>query len=325
MDIKFFALDVDGTLTDGKVNICENGELFKSFDIKDGCGIKDILPKYGITPVIITARNSQALAKRCEELGITELHQGCRNKFDKLNEIVHKADLRYTLANVAYMGDDILDLPPMIAVKRAGGLAVCPYNAVEKVKQESDFICCKNAGEGAVREFIDWLVDFVEESKLFQIKKYSNEAYLFVKSIFDDNKQDGCYHLSDGAIANIITYTTKPVQLTSFETHKKYIDVQYMIYGEELMVVENVSCLMDCIIKEYDEEKDITFYDYNAGSCVTFSAGDVEVLKPEDAHRGAIALNNPIKIRKIVFKVPVNYIDYVGKRPKMTSFKYKIV
>ena len=87
-NIKFLVMDVDGTLTDGKIYMSDNGELFKAFDIKDGCGIHDILPQDGIVPVIITARSSKILANRCKELDITEYHQGCKQKYDKLISIL---------------------------------------------------------------------------------------------------------------------------------------------------------------------------------------------------------------------------------------------
>lgn len=74
MDIKFLVLDVDGTLTDGKIYMGPDSELFKAFDIKDGCGIAVLLPKLGITPIVITARESRIVAKRCQELGIAEVH-----------------------------------------------------------------------------------------------------------------------------------------------------------------------------------------------------------------------------------------------------------
>ena len=76
--IKFLVMDVDGTLTDGKIYMGSNGEVMKAFNIKDGCGIAMVLPKYGITPVIITARESKILENRCKELNITELHQGSK-------------------------------------------------------------------------------------------------------------------------------------------------------------------------------------------------------------------------------------------------------
>lgn len=151
-------MDVDGTLTDGKIYMGQNGELFKAFDIKDGCGIKDILPTLGITPVIITARESQIVSNRCKELGVAELHQGCRDKISKLREILKERGKEdncvYSLANIAYIGDDILDLQCIKPIKENGGLTACPADAVDEVKLTVDYVCEKNAGNGAVREFI---------------------------------------------------------------------------------------------------------------------------------------------------------------------------
>lgn len=86
--IKLLAMDVDGTLTDGKIYMGKDGEVCKAFDIKDGCGIKDILPKHEIIPVIITTRSSVIVKNRCEELGISMCYQGTRHKYDKLMEII---------------------------------------------------------------------------------------------------------------------------------------------------------------------------------------------------------------------------------------------
>src|SRR5574344_42100 len=305
MDIKFIVIDVDGTLTDGKVYMGDTGELFKAFDIKDGCGIKEILPRYGIIPVIITARESQILANRCRELGIAEFHQGCRNKLDKLNAILQRYSTNYGLSNVAYIGDDLLDIEPMLAVKESGGMAVCPNNAVKRIKEVADFVCNKIAGEGAVREFIDWLIDGIEDTKLAIIKQYSEDAYTFAKSFFGKHITDGSYNIGNGVFANVMTYSTKPVLLTSYESHRKYIDLQYVLYGKEMMVVEDVCNLMKHVSREYDEEKDYALYDYNGGNATILQAGEVMVLKPNDAHRGTIAVDKPIKIRKIVFKVHV--------------------
>lgn len=155
--IKYLVMDVDGTLTDGKVYIGESGEMFKAFDIKDGCGIHDILLPSRIKPVIITGRKSIMLERRCKELGIKELHQGIRDKLSVLNEILHTAG--DTLENVSYIGDDINDLTCMNAVKAANGYVGCPHDAVEKVKRISDYIASQNGGNGAVREFIEWLVE----------------------------------------------------------------------------------------------------------------------------------------------------------------------
>lgn len=150
-------MDVDGTLTDGKIYMGPNGEAFKTFDIKDGCGIKDILPLYGIKPVIITARDSKMLENRCKELSIEMLFQGERDKIGRLNKILEEAN--YGLEDCAYIGDDILDIQCMTPIKEAGGIVGCPADAVQKVKDIADFISVKNGGNGAVRDFIEWIVD----------------------------------------------------------------------------------------------------------------------------------------------------------------------
>lgn len=160
--IKFLVMDVDGTLTDGKIYMGSSGEMFKAFDVKDGCGIKDILPKYEIVPIIITARNSKILKNRCEELAICDVYQGIRDKINKLYEIMSfhnkKDNANYSLKNVAYIGDDILDLQCMLPIKENKGIVACPLDAVEKVVEIADYVCHKKGGDGAVREFIEWLV-----------------------------------------------------------------------------------------------------------------------------------------------------------------------
>ena len=153
---KYLIMDVDGTLTDGKIYMSNTGELMKAFNIKDGAGIHDILIPAGITPVIITGRTSDIVLNRCRELGITEVHQGVSNKIEKLITVIGGED---KLNTVAYIGDDINDLSCMKPVKEAGGLVGCPADAVEKVKEMADYVAVRNGGDGAVRDFIEWLVD----------------------------------------------------------------------------------------------------------------------------------------------------------------------
>lgn len=153
LQIKCLILDVDGTLTDGKIHIGKEGELFKSFYARDGYGIKFILPKHDITPVILTARNSEILTFRCEELNITHLHQGVLDKENYLKELCQK--LSVSLEEVAYIGDDINDLEAMKLISTIG----CPSDAVKEVKEISHYICENKGGNGAVREFIDWIVN----------------------------------------------------------------------------------------------------------------------------------------------------------------------
>lgn len=156
-------MDVDGTLTDGTVYIGESGEVLKAFNVKDGCGIKDILPQYDIIPIIITARNSKMLQFRCSELGIKEVHQGIRDKDKCLYSIIEKWSnidcKKYNLSNVAYIGDDILDLKCMIPIKEAGGFVGCPGDSVKAVLKVADYICDCFGGRGAVREFIERIIE----------------------------------------------------------------------------------------------------------------------------------------------------------------------
>lgn len=159
--IRFLFMDVDGTLTDGKIYMSDSGELFKAFDIKDGCGIKDILPELGITPVIITARQSKILENRCRELGIEMCFQNTRDKVSKIHEIMNNAGFSPNengeYAESAYIGDDILDIAPM----RVCALKACPADAAQEVKEVCGFVCKKEGGSGAVRELIDYISNII--------------------------------------------------------------------------------------------------------------------------------------------------------------------
>ncbi len=150
--IKFLVMDVDGTLTDGKIYMGDGGEVMKAFNIKDGCGIRDIAMRAGITPVIITGRTSEIVTKRCAELGITHVYQGEHDKISRLVALVED------LGEVAYIGDDINDLACMERVKAAGGVVGCPRDAVKEVLRIADYTATRDGGEGAVRDFIEWLV-----------------------------------------------------------------------------------------------------------------------------------------------------------------------
>lgn len=160
--IKLLFLDVDGTLTDGKLYIGNQGELFKAFDVKDGCGIHDILPKYHIVPVIITARSSEIVRHRCQELDIEHFYQGCRQKQKKMIDVAAKFEIypneEGVLKGTAYMGDDILDLQCM----KISELNGCPKNAVKEVLAACDFVSIHNGGNGAVRDFIEWIVKNIQ-------------------------------------------------------------------------------------------------------------------------------------------------------------------
>ena len=149
-------MDVDGTLTDGKIYISANGELMKSFNIKDGYAIAR-LKDYGITPVIITGRSSAIVKQRCAELKISELFQGIENKSYKLREVCNMHQLN--LSQVAYIGDDLNDLSCM----KICGYSACPSDAMKQVREQANYICEAKGGDGAVREFIDYLIENQEK------------------------------------------------------------------------------------------------------------------------------------------------------------------
>lgn len=160
--VKFVVLDVDGTLTDGKIYMSNEGELFKVFNVKDGAAIKDLLLPADIIPIIITARESEITKKRCNELGIKHCFQKCRNKIKKISDFIKKYNKEnnqsFDLSNVAYCGDDLLDLKAMVPIKKFGGSIGCPQDAIDEIIQISDFVSSKKGGNGAVREFIEWLL-----------------------------------------------------------------------------------------------------------------------------------------------------------------------
>ena len=147
MKIKMLVMDVDGTLTDGKIYMSAAGEAFKAFDIKDGYTIYT-LDSLGIIPVIITGRESQIVARRAEELKIKEIHQGVSNKLEKLHEVAKRHNI--AMDEIAYIGDDYNDVDCM----KACGFTGCPQNAEEDVKLDVDYVCQARSGEGAVREFV---------------------------------------------------------------------------------------------------------------------------------------------------------------------------
>ena len=149
MKIRLLVMDVDGTLTDGRIYMGEKGEVMKAFDVKDGYAIASFLPMMQIVPVIITGRTSKILERRAEELGIVELHQGVGDKLLKLQEIAKEYDVSED--EIAYIGDDINDISCMTYV----GFSGCPKDAVEEVKEIADYICCFDGGRGAVRDFIE--------------------------------------------------------------------------------------------------------------------------------------------------------------------------
>ena len=153
MDIKLLVMDVDGTLTDGKIYMGANGEVMKAFDVKDGYAIVNMLPEHRVVPVIITGRRSEIVENRASELGIKELHQGVQDKLPKLIEIAAKYNVNQSA--IAYIGDDLTDLTCI----KLCGMSACPRDAVDEVKQRVNYVCEHDGGHGAVREFVEYILN----------------------------------------------------------------------------------------------------------------------------------------------------------------------
>ncbi len=150
-NIKLLLLDVDGVLTDGKIYFSNSGDEIKSFNTLDGHGIKMAMSA-GIAVGIITGRNSEIVAKRAADLGITILVQGREDKGLALDEILVENPL--PLSSICFVGDDFPDLQVM----RKVGLSFTVANGHEDVKSEADAITSKAGGSGAVREITDYLL-----------------------------------------------------------------------------------------------------------------------------------------------------------------------
>ena len=155
--IKLIVLDVDGTLTDGKITYDANGVESKSFDVKDGLAIASWTKKLGLKAAIITGRDSKITKIRAKELGITHLYQGVNNKDEVLKNILQKENI--TFKNVAAIGDDLNDYKMLKKV----ALSFCPNDAVEDIKNIVKVVCSKKGGYGAVREMIEYILKFEDK------------------------------------------------------------------------------------------------------------------------------------------------------------------
>jgi len=150
--VKIIILDVDGVMTDGRVVYANDGAETKFFDIKDGFGIR-LAHRVGIKTAIISGRKSEANMKRARELEIEEVHQNAFVKMDSYEEIKKKYSLRDE--EIAFMGDDLIDIPVLVRVGFSGAVA----DAVSHVLERVDFVSSKNGGRGAVREFIEFIIN----------------------------------------------------------------------------------------------------------------------------------------------------------------------
>lgn len=149
--IRLLLLDVDGVLTDGRIIYGSGGMEVLAFHVRDGLALKTAQAS-GITVGLLSGRKSEALLRRAEELHVHEVHAGVEDKMGVYRQLL----LRYQLddAEVAYVGDDLPDLP----VLQRAGLAIVVADAPAEVRSAAHLVTSLPGGRGAVREAVEWLL-----------------------------------------------------------------------------------------------------------------------------------------------------------------------
>ena len=169
MGIRTLILDVDGVLTDGRLQYTSDGEEIKTFDVKDGLAMAAAV-RAGLQVGIVTGRQSPVVRRRVEELKLTFLVEGCADKTAALRTL--EADGVLRADESAYMGDDWNDLGIMKSV----ALPMAPADAVREVIEAAEFVSPSNGGHGAVRDAVEHIL---KREGLFEdiLKAYEGEAY----------------------------------------------------------------------------------------------------------------------------------------------------
>lgn len=150
--IQLVLTDVDGVLTDTGVYYSDAGESMKRFSIRDGMGVERLRQIADVETGIVTGEKSASIKKRADKLQIAELHLGIEKKAGVLEEIMLRTSL--SAEQIAYIGDDMND----IEIIKSVGLSACPCDAFPAVKKLVDFICCSRGGQGAFREFAEFII-----------------------------------------------------------------------------------------------------------------------------------------------------------------------
>lgn len=149
--IKLLLMDCDGVLTDGRIWIFENGEEQKGFHTRDGLGI-DLWHRAGLQSGIISGRVSSAVETRARTLGMTYVCQGCEDKLEAFNDTLAQANV--TATEVAFVGDDLNDIPLMLQ----SGLAIAVADAAHETREHAHYMTTAQGGYGAIREVVELLL-----------------------------------------------------------------------------------------------------------------------------------------------------------------------
>lgn len=149
--IKLFATDCDGVLTDGGMYYSNKGEVVKKFNTKDGMGF-ELLRKKGIYTAILTGENSETVLQRSKKIKTDDLYLGCKDKVSAMEELMKKYKLQWH--EIAYIGDDINDKELLQKV----GMSFSVNDGMQEIKQVVDFVTTRSGGQGAVREAIEYML-----------------------------------------------------------------------------------------------------------------------------------------------------------------------
>jgi 3-deoxy-D-manno-octulosonate 8-phosphate phosphatase (KDO 8-P phosphatase) len=163
-NIQIVIFDVDGVLTDGTLYLTDSGEEIKAFNSRDGHGMK-MLKASGVELAIITARDSPSVKLRAENLNISLLYQGDKNKLKVFESLI--IELGIDMSSCAYVGDDLIDLPVMTRC----GLSICVPSAPALVKKHAHYVTNSEGGHGAVREVCE-LIMLAQGTLDAQLEKY---------------------------------------------------------------------------------------------------------------------------------------------------------
>jgi 3-deoxy-D-manno-octulosonate 8-phosphate phosphatase (KDO 8-P phosphatase) len=147
-NIELFVFDYDGVFNDGTILLMPDGSEVRQASTRDGFAVQWAV-KQGLKLALLTGGSEKAVATRMVKLGVEEVHLGCEDKFESLKALCEK--LQIPLDKVAYMGDDIPDIVAM----REVGLAACPEDAVEEVRNIAHYISPKGGGKGCVRDLLE--------------------------------------------------------------------------------------------------------------------------------------------------------------------------
>lgn len=149
--IKLVIFDIDGVLTNGTLFFDNDGQEYKAFHSKDGHGMR-MLMECGLQAAVITGRQSQVVEHRMKDLGVDIVFQGYRDKRPAFAELLRQTGL--DASNIAYMGDDVIDLPVMTQV----GMAIAVADAHAFVIEHADYVTQARGGQGAAREAIEFIL-----------------------------------------------------------------------------------------------------------------------------------------------------------------------